>query len=791
MTYANYDDVLEQIRSHGLILQGPLAVDTSKPIRVLVENGDREKRGWYWLNDVMIADCSYIIGAYGIYHGNDPGKQSIKLNRRDENGQFKPLTPDPELRAAIKARQVEGLRLMKALRAAEAERAAKEATRVWKAYVPTGESDYLDRKGVAAHGVRFDPHGHGTLAIPMCDAYGNIHGLQIIRGRKRGNELEKQYFPKGLAKQGHYHLLGGSPTWICLVAEGYATAASLYQATQLPIAVAFDAGNLMPVALALHKTYRRAKILVCADDDHLTAGNPGLTAASAASMAVNGAWVAPRFTIDRTDSKITDFNDLHTLEGLHVVRSQIEARLRELKWQPGSAASPVSLLSDGSKQPDTEKPLLSIGEACTRYILIYGGKGLLFDQERRMLILKNDVLDICPDHAWREWKQRPDRRVVPMESVGFDPTESDPRIVCNLWGGWPTEPREGKCTALLGLLQYLCSDPSNGSEVYPWVLNWLAYPIQHPGAKMQSAIVMHGGQGTGKNLFFEHYMEIFGLYAIVLDQTALEDRFNADWAQKKLFILADEVLARQDMYSIKNRLKGFVTGKQIRVNPKNVTAHEEANHMNIVFLSNEKLPIVLENDDRRHCVIWVPPVCNAELYRTVEEECRNGGVAALHHYLLNRGLGDFQPWTRPPMTQSKQDLIQLSLGSEERFFNEWKAGELEQKNGEMVPFCPCLGSHLYRMYEIWCRQQGEFRPRPQNQFLNFIRKQPGWVAGKAQATWKTLHDRKVLNRKMIIPSESALAAHPGGSLARENYATKQEWLTACYFAFEAIVEANP
>lgn len=791
MTYANYEDVLEQIRSLGLILQNPLAVNTSKPIRVQVENGDREKRGWYWLNDVMIAGCSYIVGAYGIYHGNDPGKQSIKLNRRDEKGSLKPLTPDPALSAAIKARQAENLQRMKALRAAEAELAARTATRVWKACVPTGESDYLDRKGVAAHGVRFDPHGHGTLAIPMCDAYGNIHGLQIIRGRNRGNKLEKQYFPKGLAKQGHYHLLGGFPTCILLVTEGYATGASVYQATQLPVAVAFDAGNLMPVAVALYKTYPRAKILICADDDHLTVGNPGITAASAASLAVNGAWVAPRFAIDCADSKITDFNDLHNLEGLHVVRSQIEARLRELKWQPGSAASPASLLSNGSKQPDTEKPLLSIDEACTRYILIYGGNGVLFDQERRMLIVKNDVLDICPDHAWRELKQRPDRRVVLMESVGFDPTESDPRIVCNLWGGWPTEPREGKCTALLGLLQYLCSNESNHSEVYQWVLNWLAYPIQHPGAKMQSAIVMHGGQGTGKNLFFEHYMEIFGLYATVLDQTALEDRFNADWAQKKLFILADEVLARQDMYSIKNRLKGFVTGKQIRVNPKNITAHDETNHMNIVFLSNEKMPIVLEDDDRRHCVIWVPPKQEDEFYQAVQEECRNGGVAALHHYLLNRDLGDFQPWTRPPMTQSKQDLIQLSLGSEARFFNEWVAGDLEHTNGRTVPFCPCLGSQLHEVYQDWCRKQGEFRTLSQNQFLSFIRKQPGWTAGEAQATWKTLHDRKKHNRKMVIPSEPALAAHQGGPLAREKYTTKQEWLTACYFAFATSVETNP
>lgn len=624
----------------------------------------------------------------------------------------------------------------------------------------------------------------------MCDAYYKVYGLQIIRGKNRGNKLEKQYFPAGLSKQGCFHLIGGTPTWIYLVAEGYATAASLHQATNMPVAVAFDAGNLIHVATALRKAYGRAKILICADDDYLTAGNPGITLASAAALAVSGAWVAPGFASDRGGNKITDFNDLHTLQGLHAVRSQIEARLRDLKWQAPEVNERNADLTGSEDKSLNLKPLLSVEEACVRYTLIYNGGGIFFDSEHRCLVPKADVLDICPDHAWREWKLRSDRRVVMMENVGFDPGKSDPLITCNLWGGWPTEPREGKCIALLALLQYLCSAEPNCSEVYPWVLRWLAYPIQHPGAKMQSAIVMHGGQGTGKSLFFESYMRIFGPYAKVLDQTAIEDRFNADWAQKKLFVLADEVLARQDMFHIKNRLKGFITGSRIRVNPKNVTAHEEANHMNIAFLSNEKMPIVLEDDDRRHCVIWVPPICDKEYYMAVDEERRQGGVEALHHYLLNLDLGDFKPWTRPPMTQSKRDLIQLGLGSEERFYNEWRSGELELKNGEAVPFCPCLGMDLYRAYEFWCRRNGESRPRANNQFLNFFTKQPGWIVGKSQATWNTLHGRTPKSRRMVIPCEKVLAAHGGGSLARENHPTKQDWLTACYFAFTKFVEVT-
>src|SRR5690606_19898560 len=74
-------------------------------------------------------------------------------------------------------------------------------------------------------------------------------------------------WPAGLAKKGHFHLLGHAPQWVVLLAEGYATAATLFEATGLPVVCAFDASNLMPVAEALRKRYKRARILVCADDD--------------------------------------------------------------------------------------------------------------------------------------------------------------------------------------------------------------------------------------------------------------------------------------------------------------------------------------------------------------------------------------------------------------------------------------------------------------------------------------------------------------------------------------------
>jgi putative DNA primase/helicase len=435
---------------------------------------------------------------------------------------------------------------------------------------------------------------------------------------------------------------------------------------------------------------------------------------------------------------------------------------------------------------------LSVEDAVARYCGTYGfGGDVLFDLQERRLVHKKDVMNLLPRHGWDAVREHPAWQVVRDHEVGFDPTESDPAIKCNLFGGWPTVPAEGSCERLLELLNYLCSNEPNGPEIYQWMLHWLAYPLQHRGAKMHSAIVIHGPQGTGKSRFFEAYAKIFGPYGRVLGQEALEDKFNSDWAEKKLFVIGDEVLARADMYHIKNRLKGFITGGTIRVNPKNLAAHNEKNQMNIVFLSNERMPLVLENDDRRHCVIWVPPKLGEDFFDEVNDEIDKGGVAALHHYLLNMDLGNFKPWTKPPMTNAKADLIELGKSSEERFVQEWLNLEIESATGEPLPLCPCLGSHLFKAYCLWCERQGE-RRRGMKDLIGLIGKMPGWRAGKSVPTWTDLQNPQNKNRKMIIPASGALS----GSLTKnprqqdfllEKFSSQAEWLTAGFFAFAECV----
>ena len=96
----------------------------------------------------------------------------------------------------------------------------------------------------------------------------------------------------------------------------------IHEATGGQVIVAFNAGNLEPVAKALHLQWPDRPLVLCADDDAKTSGNPGLAAARAAARAVGGAIAVPDFSVDRPDG-VTDFNDLALFRGPQAVRDSI------------------------------------------------------------------------------------------------------------------------------------------------------------------------------------------------------------------------------------------------------------------------------------------------------------------------------------------------------------------------------------------------------------------------------------------------------------------------------------
>src|SRR4029077_7198923 len=109
--------------------------------------------------------------------------------------------------------------------------------------------------------------------------------------------------------------IGGAPKKVLYIAEGYATGATVHEATGSPVAVAFNSGNLLSVAKTLHEKFPHIEVVICADDDHRTAGNPGLTKAQEAAAQIGAKVTVPEFGQNRPE-KATDFNDMAAHLGL-------------------------------------------------------------------------------------------------------------------------------------------------------------------------------------------------------------------------------------------------------------------------------------------------------------------------------------------------------------------------------------------------------------------------------------------------------------------------------------------
>ncbi|MDR0273985.1 MAG: DUF927 domain-containing protein [Burkholderiaceae bacterium] len=206
--------------------------------------------------------------------------------------------------------------------------AAGRARALWDAASPAPpDHGYLKRKGVPPHGLRVG--ADGQLLVPVLDAAGALWNVQRIAPEKPADGATDKKFLRDARVSGCWHLLGDlAGADVALAAEGYATAASVHEATGRPVAVAFNAGNMKAVAKALRQQAPGALIVLCGDDDQdtqrRTGKNPGADAAQAAARLAHGVAVLPV----GLPVGFKDFNDLHQHAGLDAVRGQIEAAIQ-------------------------------------------------------------------------------------------------------------------------------------------------------------------------------------------------------------------------------------------------------------------------------------------------------------------------------------------------------------------------------------------------------------------------------------------------------------------------------
>lgn len=315
-----------------------------------------KKDGWFVGREIPTK--SGLTAKFALVASFKTGEE----HRYEEEGAH--LTDEERIEARAKFEEIKKQQELE--QAKEQSEIAARAELAFDEAKPASASDvpYLVRKRIndlfGCRAVR-NSIGKLDLIVPCRDVNGKLWGMQRI-----AEDGFKSFMP-GQKKKGTFYAIGKwLPTGKIYIAEGFATGASIHMATGQPVIIAFDCYNLESVAKEIRAAYPKLRIVFCADDDHATEGNPGISHAQAAARLVGATVVSPKF--DTLEGKATtDFNDLHIREGLEAVRLQLES---------GTDIEPLPV-----RVSRTGKPVLPSQQTIVEHLLEHFS-GKLIKQER-------------------------------------------------------------------------------------------------------------------------------------------------------------------------------------------------------------------------------------------------------------------------------------------------------------------------------------------------------------------------------------------------------------------------
>lgn len=274
----------------------------------------------------------------------------------------------------------------------------------------------------------------------------------------------------------------------------------------------------------------------------------------------------------------------------------------------------------------------------------------------------NNDGELVEKNAVSEWLKWSGRRV--HRRLAYEPGQ--PTVLkdhsLNTWPGLAVAPKRGNVQPFIKLLDQVFADDPDGAA-RRWCLQWLAYPLQHPGTKLYAAVLMYSeGTGMGKSLIGETMGRIYGENFSAIDAEELHSNYNY-WAHRKQFILGDEVTGR-DRKEDENRLKNIVTRERVTITAKYQASYQVPDRANYWLTTNHVNALLLMRQDRRWFV-WeiLRQTLSVGWYTEVYDAWyrKNEHISAILHYLLHDvKLTGFNPHAPAPVTAGKLDMQQVS-----------------------------------------------------------------------------------------------------------------------------------
>lgn len=293
---------------------------------------------------------------------------------------------------------------------------------------------------------------------------------------------------------------------------------------------------------------------------------------------------------------------------------------------------------------------------------------------------KESITSVCRDRrrAWR-WLDRN----RPIHQLTWDPAK--PQIVPDALvddGGWIRKPG---CTVFN---RYRPPGPRTGdpSAAGPWfehvtqvygedakhVLAWLAHRVQHPGIKINHALLLGGAPGIGKDTILEPVKHAVGAWNFAeVSPAQLIGRFNGFIQSVILRINEIRDLGDIDRYGFYEHTKTYTASPPdvLRVDEKHLRAFSVINVTGVVITTNHKTDgLYLPADDRRHYVAWSEKTAEAfpEAYwKRLYGWYETGGMAHVAAYLASYPLADWNAKAPPPKTQAFWDIVEANRAPED------------------------------------------------------------------------------------------------------------------------------
>ena len=258
-----------------------------------------------------------------------------------------------------------------------------------------------------------------------------------------------------------------------------------------------------------------------------------------------------------------------------------------------------------------------------------------------------------------------DDRRVEVQCLDYMPGRE---LMCdgklNLWHGMGVEPEAGDVDLWMELLNNNVED----EWLKSWMISWLAYPQQNPGAKMNSLLLLFGPSGVGKGLWLDPLRTIYGENGVVISNEQLKSQFNSVYS-KKQFVHIDELQkARSEADAVNQKIKLLTTDKKMLVNRKGDPEYTITNTINLAITSNYRDCLKLDQDDRRVCVVKWEPLSsrvdhrgNQVYWREYVDWAKSVGPAALLQFLLEWDCSKFDPYAWAPATEWKSEVTEASM----------------------------------------------------------------------------------------------------------------------------------